>query len=1105
MKPSTPLAKLSPPRLSGALARERLFVELDRLRAHASSWIWAPPGAGKTTLLASYIEARQAASLWFECDGGDDDLASFFHHLSLAAGMPARRSRSRTLPAFTATLASDPGGTAPGVAPRGVADRGVADRGFADRGVAYRGVADRGVTDRSGFARDYFRALFAGLPAGCLVVFDNFEEADMPRLSALLCCAMEQLPDHLNLAVLSRHPPPPSFAHLQSNGRLALMSPEPLRLTLEESGALGAQVGLSREVGLRLHEEAQGWATGMRLLLEQVRRLGGVDKALGADSLQSVFDLFAQQLFERAPPHAQQILLDLALLPSPTLDMACALCGDASVHEVLEHLAQRHLFVERRQVDGGAEAYACTYTFHRLFRAFLRQQLTRTRSAEAICALALRSAQLLESRGLQEEALPLYLGADAWDEGMRLLAILAPRLMRQSRAAQLLDWIQRFPPGVVDQDARLQYWSGWARATCEPGRGRSRLECAYALAMENGQRNCAAQAAAAVIETIFVEYASLEPLERWLPALNAAIDGQDRFQDADSELRALAAQFAGTLHLCGDDASLGPLARRTMALLPECRSVDVKATASAWLLCYAANLGKLDLAGQVLPLAEALLDDAAVRPSQKALCGYFVGWTYIAAVDIERAQDLAVKLERCASDAGLTRLGRYPAMIRFWAQLLRRSAAGMRSAIEAYEASAPATAPCDVSALSTMRALLELTEGRWAIAQQHARVAISAADSARLPWTRLLSRGLLACACVELADTDQAQRALAQMRDVATHVRARLHDLYALQVEAWLSLDGTDELAAQALRRLFATARRHGVGHPMRFLPPWLPRLCAESLGRGIEPGYVKSLVRTYRLPAPAPDLERWPWQIRVHALGGFHVEIDGEPLTFTSKAPRRALALLKAIICLGGREVRDHQLIDALWGEDEADGARTAFNVTLHRLRRLLGDADAIVMHEGCLTLDPQRVWVDAFAFEHMLSGFSRAPLDGEQLERALALYRGPLLPADVEESWSVAARERLRGKYVHLVAHHARTLASTGRGEEAVTLYLHGLDADGLNELFYQGLMRCHHDAGRAADALSLYHRFRRTLHASLGMHPSRETEALARSISSPASREA
>ncbi len=79
------LAKLTRPVLNRIHPRQRLFDALDAARNHPVIWITAPGGAGKTTLIASYLEARNLSPVWCQLDAGDNDAASFFYYLGLAA------------------------------------------------------------------------------------------------------------------------------------------------------------------------------------------------------------------------------------------------------------------------------------------------------------------------------------------------------------------------------------------------------------------------------------------------------------------------------------------------------------------------------------------------------------------------------------------------------------------------------------------------------------------------------------------------------------------------------------------------------------------------------------------------------------------------------------------------------------------------------------------------------------------------------------------------------------------------------------------------------------------------------------------------------------
>ena len=79
---------------------------------------------------------------------------------------------------------------------------------------------------------------------------------------------------------------------------------------------------------------------------------------------------------------------------------------------------------------------------------------------------------------------------------------------------------------------------------------------------------------------------------------------------------------------------------------------------------------------------------------------------------------------------------------------------------------------------------------------------------------------------------------------------------------------------------------------------------------------------------------------------------------------------MLKALVSLGAEGVSRDAIATALWPESEGDAARDVFEVTLHRLRKLLGRDDAVQLSHGMLHLNPTIVWTDALAFERAAAG---------------------------------------------------------------------------------------------------------------------------------------
>jgi DNA-binding SARP family transcriptional activator len=319
------------------------------------------------------------------------------------------------------------------------------------------------------------------------------------------------------------------------------------------------------------------------------------------------------------------------------------------------------------------------------------------------------------------------------------------------------------------------------------------------------------------------------------------------------------------------------------------------------------------------------------------------------------------------------------------------------------------------------------------------------------------------------------------------------HFTYQLELtEAYYALlKGDRAKCHERLRSGLARSRYDNAKRTLRMHPMLLSRLFAEAIAAQIEVEYVQQSIRALHLRPPSRDVQDWPWPLRIYTLGQFEVLRDGRPLEYSRKAPRKTIALLKALIAFGGTNVREQRLVDAFWSDEEGDVATRSLGAALHRLRKLLGDSDAIVQQGGALSLDKARVWVDVWAFEDLL-----ARPDASAAE-VMNLYRGAFCAEDDGEPWPVTMRERLRGRFIHAVAEIGRSLEQSNRPIEAIECYLRGLDADPVIEQFYQGLMRCYTALERRSEALSAYQRLKRMLSISLGVAPSAQTERLYQSL--------
>ena len=303
------------------------------------------------------------------------------------------------------------------------------------------------------------------------------------------------------------------------------------------------------------------------------------------------------------------------------------------------------------------------------------------------------------------------------------------------------------------------------------------------------------------------------------------------------------------------------------------------------------------------------------------------------------------------------------------------------------------------------------------------------------------------------------------------------------------------------------------VGKPRNYLsfPLWRPemlaQLCSVALEADTETNYVAKLIdeRSLQLDAANSALLNWPWPLRVQTLGQFRVSRDGEPISFTGKAQRRPLDLLKVVIAYGGRDVSEERVVEALWPRIDGDSAHRSFATTLHRLRKLLGEEKALQLSDGKLTLDGRYIWVDTWAFDQIVSRINsllhsiqnESPIDNEAVTQLsaqlLERYAGPFLESEAEQGWALQLRDRLRQRFVRAVADMARHWREAGEAEHAIDLLEQALERDYANESSYRNLMECYAALGRHAEAADTYSRCRKMLKANLDVEPSPETTAL------------
>jgi DNA-binding SARP family transcriptional activator len=392
--------------------------------------------------------------------------------------------------------------------------------------------------------------------------------------------------------------------------------------------------------------------------------------------------------------------------------------------------------------------------------------------------------------------------------------------------------------------------------------------------------------------------------------------------------------------------------------------------------------------------------------------------------------------------------------------------------------------------------MLECINGNYGAVVDHCTKAAEMAVAVGNTYIQVLAIEHEATGHAVVGSLDKLQPCLNRLRTLTRGTCFAHMECMARLLECYVALaHGAPDRGRGLLADALAYARAQG------FIYPHMARysivtgyLFAEALRQGVQSDYVCELIRQLRIRPPEDAPDSWPWPVRIYGLGRFEVLRDGEKLEFSGRAPRKVLALLREIVAGGGEPVSSYQLVDTLWPDEDGDAGRKALDVSLVRLRKLLGGTDAVIVRGERVGLNADLCWVDAWSFNRIGAIVESDEVSLQRFgPRALELYRGSFLPGADETRLIVVARLKLRDKLARLVSTFGQHLEDARKFEKALECYRRGIEADELAEEFYQGVMRCHAAMGRTAEGMAAYRRLRQTLSVVLGVKPSESSEQL------------
>ena len=1066
MKTSSCIAKLSFPRADRWVRRDRVQTLIgEALECFSTCWIVGPAGTGKTTAVMDYLNTSRKTVFWYRVDEGDIDVASFFYYLIQLA--PKDKQGRNALPIFGPEYAGQP----------------------------------------VEFARRFFREFFARLPC-CVLVFDDLHCAEQTLFRNILAVALSEIPASVRCLCISRNLPFPELSELQLKGQLSTLDHTVLDFTIDEARQLFTLRKVRGEFAEHAHQLASGWAAGLVLIGERIKRNKGTENHTfeTQESKTLLYYHLADKVLTVLPAEQQTILLYSSLLPEVSADVTNEFLGREDCTVQLAAIYRRQLFITRR---GSRDPI---YRYHDLFQDFLRAELARRLPVDELMRLKCRAAHILKQHGYIDAAIELALEGEDWHYACELLVADVEILLNAGRWKQFLDWAEKLPVELRMDHAWLNYWLGVALMVHDDVVAEERFERAHALFLSQKDLHGASATAARVVLSRHYNRRSYVGLHVWIERALQYASADLHFGNQDlgllvhtGSLRAM--EFASKL---GTDQAHKTATHmlKMLALPAEDLEVNTRFLASESLIGYSGSDNRPEFFAATVQAVRPYYDHPKLRPWTYAAWLSTFGWVatkyphlnvaapftcgkkaLLEAVNIAERERLPGVLFLALYN--LYGVSRFDADIGYLTELVKR----MKIAMDP-------SAPVQVKNHEFIQSFLLASQGHYVEALTSIEAALRLGFAEQLPaanydilsqcfWLTLKVKGHTAavellCPHVDLY-TGMFHRALLISLDLA--------DAFQLKVS-------NDEGYPEALVGCLQAARRENWPSVCSVIPTLAAEFFADGLRFGIEPEFCKLAIRRRNLLPPTRDIPHWPWAIKIFALGGCEIEVDGKPAQWGKKPPKKPLELLKMLIAANENVVDAKLVCSSLWPDLDL-AATKALSMTVTRLRKLLKRDDAILGDDGKLRLNTDIVWVDVTAFDrrvdealHALAKMSELhPTDSA--EQLLSLYKGTLFGDDQLAAWAIVARERLAIKFLRLATELAMHYERQQQWRQAIVVYEKGLAQDTLREEFYRGMIRCYKALGEPAVAMAVFRRCREVLSIVLGMPPTQATLTLVENI--------
>ena len=242
---------------------------------------------------------------------------------------------------------------------------------------------------------------------------------------------------------------------------------------------------------------------------------------------------------------------------------------------------------------------------------------------------------------------------------------------------------------------------------------------------------------------------------------------------------------------------------------------------------------------------------------------------------------------------------------------------------------------------------------------------------------------------------------------------------------------------------------------------------------------------------------ENKKYPLTVQCFGSFNVFFKDEVIVWRTEKQRELLAYL---LLHQPTPVHSDVIIEALWGEDDVQKARTKLHTTISYLRKTffsIGYDNIIGSANKSYVLNLDQFHCDAKDLEQFMG--KNVTIDEKsivQAEQILNSYQGSYMQNNSYE-WSMAKARQLHEQFLLLVQQMISYYNTSGQLAKKERLLFKLLELEPYEETYIQQLLQHFSEIGNRHAAIEAYKQFEHRLLTDLDENPSEETMKLYRAL--------